>query len=90
MDLRVFLLNMVDMYFMLEEQDKAMDLAVRMKESLMEAVCFYIDFYEYTRSYFEETVHQLFVLSDIMKQNGFEDEGEEIVTSLNTLVEQYS
>lgn len=84
------LLNMVDMYFMLEEQDKAMDLAFRMKESLMEAVRFYIDFYEYTRSYFEETVHQLFVLSDIMKQNGFEDEGEEIVTSLNTLVEQYS
>ncbi|MGN1210308.1 MAG: protein O-mannosyl-transferase family [Candidatus Cryptobacteroides sp.] len=84
------ILNMIDMYFVLEEQEKAMDLALRMKDALMESVRFYIDFYDYTRNYFEDTVHQLFVLSDIMKQNGFETEGEDIVTSLNTLVEQYS
>ena len=65
---------------------QGLDLAKRFVDELLVSAKFYMEFYDYARSDFEETCHYIFYVADILKQNGDTEEGEAMEKSLDDLV----
>ena len=79
-------LEMVALYYDAGAPEKGLDLAKRFVDELLVSAKFYMEFYDYARSNFEETCHYIFYVADILKQNGDTEEGEAMEKSLDDLV----
>ena len=79
-------LEMIALYYDAGAPDKGLDLAQRFVDELLVSAKFYMEFYDYARSNFEETCHYIFYAADILKQNGDTEEGEAMEKSLDDLV----
>ena len=79
-------LEMIALYYDAGAPDKGFDLAQRFVDELLVSAKFYMEFYDYARSNFEETCHYIFYAADILKQNGDTEEGEAMEKSLDDLV----
>ena len=79
-------LEMIALYYDAGAPEKGLDLAKRFVDELLVSAKFYMEFYDYARSNFEETCHYIFYVADILKQNGDTEEGEAMEKSLDDLV----
>ena len=79
-------LEMIALYYDAGAPEKGLDLAKRFVDELLVSAKFYMEFYDYARSNFEETCHYIFYVVDILKQNGDTEEGEAMEKSLDDLV----
>ena len=79
-------LEMIALYYDAGAPEKGLDLAKRFVDELLVSAKFYMEFYDYARSDFEETCHYIFYVADILKQNGDTEEGEAMEKSLDDLV----
>ena len=79
-------LEMVALYYDAGAPDKGLALAQRFVDELLVSAKFYMEFYDYARSNFEETCHYIFYVADILKQNGDTEDGEAMEKSLDDLV----
>ena len=79
-------LEMIALYYDAGAPDKGLALAQRFVDELLVSAKFYMEFYDYARSNFEETCHYIFYVADILKQNGDTEDGEAIEKSLDDLV----
>ena len=79
-------LEMVALYYDAGAPDKGLALAQRFADELLVSAKFYMEFYDYARSNFEETCHYIFYVADILKQNGDNEEAEAMEKSLDDLV----
>ena len=79
-------LEMIALYYDAGAPDKGLALAQRFADELLVSAKFYMEFYDYARSNFEETCHYIFYVADILKQNGDNEEAEAMEKSLDDLV----
>ena len=79
-------LEMIALYYDAGAPDKGLALAQRFVDELLVSAKFYMEFYDYARSNFEETCHYIFYAADILKQNGDTEEAEAMEKSLDDLV----
>ncbi len=79
-------LEMIALYYDAGAPDKGLALAQRFADELLVSAKFYMEFYDYARSNFEETCHYIFYAADILKQNGDNEEAEAMEKSLDDLV----
>ena len=79
-------LEMIALYYDAGAPDKGLALAQRFVDELLVSAKFYMEFYDYARSNFEETCHYIFYVADILKQNGDTEDGEAMEKSLDDLV----
>ena len=79
-------LEMIALYYGAGAPDKGLALAQRFADELLVSAKFYMEFYDYARSNFEETCHYIFYVADILKQNGDNEEAEAMEKSLDDLV----
>ena len=79
-------LEMIALYYDAGAPDKGLALAQRFVDELLVSAKFYMEFYDYARSNFEETCHYIFYVADILKQNGDNEEAEAMEKSLDDLV----
>ena len=82
--------DMVAAYFDAGAPEKALDLADRFAGELLASALFYIEFYDFAKSDFNDTCKYIYYLSDILAKNGYEERGEEIENSLDALVRNLS
>ena len=79
-------LEMIALYYDAGAPDKGLALAQRFADELLVSAKFYMEFYDYARSNFEQTCHYIFYAADILKQNGDNEEAEAMEKSLDDLV----
>ena len=79
-------LEMIALYYDAGAPDKGLALAQRFADELLVSAKFYMEFYDYARSNFEETCHYIFYVAGILKQNGDNEEAEAMEKSLDDLV----
>ena len=82
-------MDMIEKYFQAGAPEKALDLAGRLSESLFGSVRFFLDFYDYTKSEFENCYRILQYLADTADHYGAKDFAKSIRDQFNALVEEY-
>lgn len=61
----LMILDMVELYYFLNEQEKAADLAIRFTDKLLQSINFYMDFYDFAKSEFEHNSKIVLMTADI-------------------------
>lgn len=79
-------LEMIALYYGNGAPDKGLELADRFVDELMVSARFYLQYYDYARSNFEETCRYIFYVADVLKQNDNADRAAEIEDALSALV----
>ena len=79
-------LEMIALYYGNGAPDKGLELADRFVDELMVSAKFYLQYYDYARSNFEETCRYIFYVADVLKQNDNADRAAEIEDALSALV----
>ena len=79
-------LEMIALYYDAGAPEKGHALAQRFVDELLVSARFYMEFYDYAKSNFEETCHYIFYVADILKQNGDTEGGEAMEKALDDLV----
>lgn len=82
--------EIITTYFAADAPEKALDLAERFNAELLESALFFFEFYDYAKSDFNETCKYVYYLSDVLKQNGYEEKGQEFEDALENLVQSFS
>ncbi|MCM1502254.1 MAG: DUF2723 domain-containing protein [Bacteroidales bacterium] len=82
--------DMISTYFIAGAPEKAVDLAERFAVEIQESALFYLEFYDYAKSEFNETCKYMYYLADILKQNGYAEKGDEMEKSLEDMVKAMS
>jgi len=82
--------DIISTYFAAGAPDKALALAERFSDELLESALFFLEFYDYTKSNFNDTCKYVYYLSDILKQNGYEEEGLKMEEELENMVRSLS
>ena len=79
-------LEMIALYYGNGAPDKGLELADRFVDELMVSAKFYLQYYDYARSNFEETCRYIFYVADVLKQNNNADRAAGIEDALSALV----
>ncbi|MCD8207788.1 MAG: DUF2723 domain-containing protein, partial [Bacteroidales bacterium] len=66
-------LRIIDLYFALAEDEKAMDLAARMAGELMVSAKFFLEFYNYAKDEFETEWQYIMYLAETLELYGYEE-----------------
>ena len=82
-------MDMIEKYFEAGAPDKALALAGRFSESLFNSVRFFLDFYDYAKSEFENCYRILQYLADTADHYGENDFAKSVRDQFNALVEEY-
>lgn len=83
----VVMLDMIEMYYILDQKDKAADLANRFASKLLQSINFYIDFYDYAKSEFERNSKIMMMVSDVANQYGDTRTANSVSEAFNALFE---
>ena len=81
--------DMIEKYFVAGAPEKAVALAERFSDSLFGSVVFFLDFYEYTKTEFENCYRILQYLADTADHYGEKELGKSIRDRFNAIVENY-
>ena len=79
-------IQMVENYYYLGAQDKARELGLKLADGLLDTSRFYLEFYEYTASNFENVHRCIIYLADVFKQYGDKDLSDKLLDSLEVLI----
>lgn len=66
----LMMVEMVNLYYILDEPDKARDLAERFCTEISQSALFYYDFYDYAKNDFETCCQYVYYATDILRDNG--------------------
>lgn len=78
--------DIISVYFIAGAPEKALDLADRFRDELLESAVFYLEFYDYAKTEFNETCKYVYYLADILRQNGYDDKGQAMEKTLEDMV----
>ena len=78
--------QMVDLYYRLGAADKATALAERFADSMMSSIGFYVQFYDFARSDFEDGCQYIYYLADIMRLGGASEQADAVEKKLDDTV----
>lgn len=78
--------QMVDLYYRLGAADKATALAERFADSMMSSIRFYVQFYDFARSDFEDGCQYIYYLADIMRLGGASEQADAVEKKLDDTV----
>lgn len=78
--------QMVDLYYRLGAADKATALAERFADSMMSSIRFYVEFYDFARSDFEDGCQYIYYLADIMRLGGASEQADAVEKKLDDTV----
>ena len=79
--------NMIEEYYRAGATEKARDLAVRFTTELCKSLCFFSEFYSYSKQDFETCATYLFyVCDDIMAKYGDKELSEDILSNVESLI----
>ncbi len=82
-------LRTVDLYFDAGAPEKALDLAARYADEAMVTAKFYLEFYSYAKSDFEDEWRYMMYLADTLRENGYEAQAQDLEDGLKELVEEF-
>ncbi len=83
-------LKTVDCYFDAGAPEKALDLAARYADEAMKTAQFYLEFYSFAKSDFEDEWRYIMYLADTLEENGYEDQAQQLEDDLTALVKLFS
>jgi len=78
----LMIIEMVNLYYIVGENDKGRDLAQRFCEETYQSAEYYMDFYEYAKSDFESNCQYIYYVADILRDNGEEELGDQLEAEL--------
>ena len=81
--------EMIDTYFKVGADEKALELAERFAKQEIESTVFYCGFYDYAKDEFETACQIVYYLSDVYKNNGYEDKSEALEKELGERLKEY-
>lgn len=81
-----FVYQMVSLYYLLGEPEKAKDLAVKFCDELLTSARFYLEFYDIADREFDLCSQYLIAVTEEMKRNGDEELASKITGSLNAMI----
>ena len=84
------IVRLVDAYLSAGEKEKAAGLAERFTDKMLESVNFYIQYYDFAKSEFEDSCSILYYMSDTLERYGLKEEAKTIEQRLTDLVKLYS
>ena len=79
------LVQMVDLYYRLGATEKATDLAERFAEGLLSSVSFYLEFYDFAKSDFEDGCQYVYYLADVMRSGGATEQADALEQRLEDI-----
>ncbi len=79
-------LRMIDLYFELYEDEKALDLASRLAAEMMTTAKFYLEFYGFAKDAFETEWQFIMYLAETFKAYGFEDAAAQLEDDFHALL----
>ena len=82
-------IRMIESYFAVGADEKAVALADRFTSALMESLNFYLDFYEYTRADFENNYPLLYYTCDLLQHSGHKDQADKILADFDSLLKTH-
>ncbi len=80
--------QMIDLYYRLEAKEKATGLAVRFGNELLSSIKFYLEFYDFAQSNYEEGCQYLYYLTDIMRLGGETAAADELESRFEAVVKE--
>ncbi len=83
-------LEMVATYYDADAPEKALDLARRFADEMIVSINFYLEYYDFVRSYFEDSCRYVLFLADVLEQNGDEEYAHEIENRMRATVAMYA
>ncbi|MCQ2143712.1 MAG: DUF2723 domain-containing protein [Bacteroidales bacterium] len=81
--------EMISTYFAAGAPEKALDLAERFACELYVSANFYAGFYDYAKEDFEDNCQMVFYVADLLRSNGFNEEGDTIENGLSAMLKDY-
>ncbi|MCD8313031.1 MAG: DUF2723 domain-containing protein [Bacteroidales bacterium] len=85
-----YVLKTIDLYFECGADDKALDLAARMADEMMITTKFYLEYYSFAKSDFEDEWRYISYLADTLKEFGAEEQGKQLEDDLEALVRLFA
>ena len=82
--------RMVDLYYQLGEKEKARELGTSLSLQLLESAKFFLEFYSYGKSEFEDCANYLAFLADAFRTGGDEELGAAAMHGLEELIKSAS
>ena len=79
-------IQLVENYYFLGQADKARELGLKLAEGLLDTSRFYLEFFDYASSSFENSHRCILYLADVFKQYGDKDLSDRLLDSLELLV----
>lgn len=83
-----YVLEMINLFFMLDCEETALDLSNRFAGQLKASTKFYLQFYEFASDKFESVRSCLQILAGVLDDNGYPEEAEKIETGFNEILDQ--
>lgn len=80
--------QMVDLYYRLGADGKATEMALKFGDELLSSIKFYLEFYDFARSNYEEGCQYLYYLTDIMRTSGKTEEADALEKKLEDTVNE--
>ncbi|MDY3783125.1 MAG: DUF2723 domain-containing protein [Candidatus Cryptobacteroides sp.] len=78
--------EMIDLYYRLGQEDKARNLASQLASELLVTARFYLEYYEFAKDDFEMAGNYIYCLADTLKDTPDKELGEKLVQSFTALV----
>ncbi|MDY4481470.1 MAG: DUF2723 domain-containing protein [Candidatus Cryptobacteroides sp.] len=86
----LMVMDMINLYYMLDEPEKASDLAVRFLDKMFQSVQFFFEFYDYAEKEFDRAKSIVLMVQDIAKDNADEAVVAYVDRNFDALLEQYT
>lgn len=80
--------QMVDLYYRLGADEKATEMAWKFGNELLSSIRFYLEFYDFARSNYEEGCQYLYYLTDIMRTSGRTEDADAMEKKLEDVVNE--
>ncbi len=80
-------IDMIETYYNAGAKDKALDLAKRFAEEMFVSTNFFLEYYDYAKTQFEECYKCLAYVADLTEANGDKDFAKEIRDTFNAMLE---
>jgi len=80
----LMVIEMINLYYVLEQPEKARAIAERFCDEMMQSAAFYFDFYDYAKSDFESSCQYVYYATDILRDSGDAALADQIEAALKT------
>lgn len=85
----LMVMDMINLYYILGEKEKASDLATRFTGKMLQSVRFFFEFYDYAKQEFDRAKSIVLMVQDLAKENGDEAVVKLVKDGFDTLLTEF-